>query len=101
MAGRADETMSAGPERAGKGFRVGAQKDRYEEELLIMGGRFDLKVSGRDTGGDLCIYDTFRESKRVVRLCTATIFKTNGFVECDPRRVHCAGGRRHPWPASG
>lgn len=28
-----------------------------------MGGRFDLKVGGRDTGGDLCIYDTFRESK--------------------------------------
>ena len=63
MAARADETMSARPERAGRGFRVGAQKDRYEEELLIMGGRFDLKVSGRDTGGDLCIYDTFRESK--------------------------------------
>ena len=30
---------------------------------MIMGGRFDLKVSGRDTGGDLCIYDTVRESK--------------------------------------
>jgi uncharacterized cupin superfamily protein len=28
-----------------------------------MGGRFDLKVSGRDTGGDLCIYDTVRDSK--------------------------------------
>ena len=28
-----------------------------------MGGRFDLKVSSRDTGGDLCIYDTVRESK--------------------------------------
>jgi quercetin dioxygenase-like cupin family protein len=63
MAARADETTWAGSERAGKGIRVGAQKDRYEEELLIMGGRFDLKVSGRDTGGDLCIYDTFRESK--------------------------------------
>ncbi len=62
MAARADETRSAS-ERAGKGFCVSAQKDRYDEELLIMGGRFDLKVSGRDTGGDLCIYDTFRESK--------------------------------------
>jgi quercetin dioxygenase-like cupin family protein len=49
--------------RAAKGFRIGAKKDRYEEELLIMGGRFDLKVASRDTGGDLCIYDTFRESK--------------------------------------
>ena len=63
MVARADETASARSERAGKGVRVGAQKDRYEEELLIMGGRFDLKVSGRDTGGGLCIYDTFRDSK--------------------------------------
>lgn len=60
MAARAQE---ARPERAGKGIRVGAQKGRYEEELLIMGGRFDLKVSGQDTGGDLCIYDTYRETK--------------------------------------
>lgn len=28
--------------RSSRGFRVGAQKDRYDEELLIMGGRFDL-----------------------------------------------------------
>ena len=28
-----------------------------------MGGRFDCKVSGRDTGGDLCIYDTLRDAK--------------------------------------
>jgi quercetin dioxygenase-like cupin family protein len=60
---RGAETKTSGPERAERGFRVGAQKDRYAEELLIMGGRFDLKVSGRDTGGDLCIYDTIRESK--------------------------------------
>jgi len=63
MAARADETKSAGHGRAGRGFRVGAQKDRFEEELLVMGGRFDLKVSSRDTGGDLCIFDTIRESK--------------------------------------
>ena len=50
-------------ERAAKGLRVSAQKDRYDQELLIMGGRFDLKVSARDTGGDLCIYDTLRSSK--------------------------------------
>jgi len=53
----------AAAERALKGLRVGARKDRYGEELVIMGGRFDLKVSSRDTGGDLCIYDTVRESK--------------------------------------
>src|SRR5271165_6183922 len=63
MAARGDETLTARSGRAGKGVRVGAQRDRFGEELLIMGGRFDLKVSGRDTGGDLCIYDTFRESK--------------------------------------
>jgi len=62
MMARGAETKTAG-ERASGGFRVGKQKDRYEEELLIMGGRFDLKVSSRDTGGDLCIYDTLREAK--------------------------------------
>ena len=53
----------AAVERATRGFRIGAKMDRFEEELLIMGGRFNLKVSSRDTGGDLCIYDTFREAK--------------------------------------
>ncbi len=28
-----------------------------------MGGRFACKVSSKDTGGDLCIYDTVREAK--------------------------------------
>jgi quercetin dioxygenase-like cupin family protein len=63
MVARSAETKAANSERAGRGFQVRAQKDRYAEELLIMGGRFDLKVSSRDTGGDLCIYDTVRESK--------------------------------------
>ena len=49
--------------RADKGVRVGAGQDRYAEELMIMGGRFDLKVSAKDTGGDLCIYDTVRLAK--------------------------------------
>lgn len=57
------EDMTSTQPRARAGFRVGAQKDRHQEELLIMGGRFSLKVSGRDTGGDLCIYDTVRSSK--------------------------------------
>jgi quercetin dioxygenase-like cupin family protein len=50
-------------DRSEKGFRVGANEDRHKEELKIMGGRFDLKVSAKDTGGELCIYDTFRQSK--------------------------------------
>ncbi|HUA36888.1 MAG TPA: cupin domain-containing protein [Candidatus Sulfopaludibacter sp.] len=55
--------MVSSPERNATGFRVGAQQDRHGEELLVMGGRFDLKVSSRDTGGDLCIYDTTRLAK--------------------------------------
>ena len=50
-------------DRANKGFKVEAGKDRFQEELLIMGGHFDCKVSGKDTDGDLCIYDTLRQEK--------------------------------------
>jgi mannose-6-phosphate isomerase-like protein (cupin superfamily) len=50
-------------DRANKGFEVEAGKDRFQEELLIMGGQFDCKVSGKDTNGDLCIYDTLRREK--------------------------------------
>jgi oxalate decarboxylase/phosphoglucose isomerase-like protein (cupin superfamily) len=46
-----------------KRSKVEAGKDRFQEELLIMGGRFDCKVSGKDTDGDLCIYDTVRQEK--------------------------------------
>jgi len=49
--------------RPNKGFKVAANKDRYQEELLIMGGRFDCKVSAKDTDGDLLVYDTVRQSK--------------------------------------
>lgn len=28
-----------------------------------MGGQFDLKISGRDTNGALCVYDTIRLTK--------------------------------------
>ena len=50
-------------ERASHGFRVGSHQDREDAALSIMGGRFDLKVSGKDTGGELCIFDTVRSSK--------------------------------------
>lgn len=50
-------------ERAGKGFKVESNKDRYQEELFIMGGRFDCKVSSKDTDGELLIYDTVRYTK--------------------------------------
>lgn len=51
------DTRSAG------GYRVAAGADHSGDELQIFGGRFDCKVSGKDTGGDLCIYDTTRDSK--------------------------------------
>ena len=57
------EARAADPDRPNKGFKVSSGSDRYSEELLIMGGRFDCKVSGKDTNGDLCIYDTIRETK--------------------------------------
>ncbi|HEY4323551.1 MAG TPA: cupin domain-containing protein [Mucilaginibacter sp.] len=45
------------------GFKVKAGKDRYQEELNIMGGQFDCKLSSKDTNGALLIYDTVREQK--------------------------------------
>ncbi|HEX3731006.1 MAG TPA: cupin domain-containing protein [Opitutaceae bacterium] len=54
------EGPAAAADRAGRGFRVGVNEDRGGEELHIMGGKFDLKVSTQDSGGDLLIYDTTR-----------------------------------------
>ena len=51
------------PDRPAAGFKVAHDNDRNAAALAIMGGTFNLKVSARDTGGDLCIYDTIRESK--------------------------------------
>lgn len=50
-------------DRPNKSFKVEANKDRYQEELLIMGGSFSCKVSSKDTAGDLLIYDTIRHEK--------------------------------------
>jgi mannose-6-phosphate isomerase-like protein (cupin superfamily) len=50
-------------EGAGEGFLVPAQKNRYSQEPLVMGGQVDLKISGRDTNGALCVYDAIRLSK--------------------------------------
>jgi len=46
-----------------KGFKIAANKDRYQQELMIMGGQFDCKVSAKDSHGELLIYDTHREEK--------------------------------------
>jgi hypothetical protein len=50
-------------DRAKRGFKIEKGKDRFQEELLVMGGQFDCKVSGKDTNGDLYIYDTLRNEK--------------------------------------
>ena len=50
-------------ERPRKGFKVEAGKDRFQEELHIMGGKFNCIVSTKDTEGDLCIYNTVRQEK--------------------------------------
>jgi len=57
------QTAGLDQQRATNGFMVRAGKSRRQEELLIMGGSFDLKVSSRDTNGELCIYDTVRGTK--------------------------------------
>ena len=50
-------------ERTKNGFKVAARKDRFQEELHIMGGQFNCIVSSKDTNGELCIYDTIRHEK--------------------------------------
>lgn len=50
-------------DRADKGFKVASGNDRFLKELDVMGGQFDCLVSSKDTGGDLCIYNTFRHEK--------------------------------------
>jgi len=57
------ESLAKRQDRANRGFRVGVQQSRDDLSLAIMGGRFDLKVSAKDTAGDLCIYDTLRSTK--------------------------------------
>jgi len=50
-------------DRPKKGFKVTSGKDRFQEELHIMGGQFNCMVSSKDTNGELCIYNTFRHEK--------------------------------------
>lgn len=54
---------SVAGDRAKKGFKVEAGKDRFDDGTNIMGGRFNLMVSAKDTDGDLCIYHTTRQEK--------------------------------------
>jgi mannose-6-phosphate isomerase-like protein (cupin superfamily) len=46
-----------------EGIPVGAGEDRFSKAVLFINGRFDCKVSAKDTNGELCIYDTMRTEK--------------------------------------
>ncbi|UJW76141.1 cupin domain-containing protein [Rhizobium sp. SL42] len=41
---------------------IGFGRDRFDKPVRFLNGRFDCKVSARDTDGALCIIDTFRDS---------------------------------------
>jgi quercetin dioxygenase-like cupin family protein len=43
-----------------RGFVVRSGDDRFAAPIRFLNGRFDIKVSGRDTDGHLCVIDTVR-----------------------------------------
>ena len=49
--------------RASKAIVVKSGTDRFGSVMEINGWRFECKLSGRDTGGDYCVYDTVRSIK--------------------------------------
>lgn len=62
----AAKTAAMAPAEPGppkKGIKVDRGKDRNQEELHIMGGQFDLKVSSSDSNGQFLLYDTIRIEK--------------------------------------
>jgi mannose-6-phosphate isomerase-like protein (cupin superfamily) len=52
-------SANAGP-RPVKAIMVAAGGDRFDGAMDIAGWRFECKLSGRDTSGDYCVYDTVR-----------------------------------------
>lgn len=38
-------------------------EDRFGDPVRFLNGRFDCKVSGKDTGGLLCVFDTIRTER--------------------------------------
>jgi mannose-6-phosphate isomerase-like protein (cupin superfamily) len=49
--------------RPQKAIIVAAGGDRFITPMDIAGWRFECKLSGRDTSGDYCVYDTVRSVK--------------------------------------
>lgn len=56
------QTQSA-TTRATRAVYVAAAADRFGAALDYLNGRFDCKISGKDTGGELCVFETFRTAK--------------------------------------
>jgi quercetin dioxygenase-like cupin family protein len=53
----------ADPDKPKKGFKVSAGSSHSQEELNIMGGKFNCMISSNDTNGELLAYDTVRLEK--------------------------------------
>ena len=47
----------------GSPFTVLAGEDRFKAPVRFLNGRFDCKVSGSDSGGAFCVFDTFRTGR--------------------------------------
>ncbi len=56
------EAQIASPNKPKRAFKVDKGKGRNVENLRVLGSTFDCKVSGKDTNGQLCIFDTVREN---------------------------------------
>lgn len=53
-----------GSDRLGRGFKIDRGKDRFDEPItLFEGDTFFTKVSGKDTAGDIFIFETTRDKK--------------------------------------
>ena len=57
------EAQTLTDDRPKKGFKVDKGKGRNIEGLKVLGITFDCKITSKDTNGELCIFDTIRESK--------------------------------------
>lgn len=57
------EAQQSTNDRPKEGFKVEKNKGRNVEQMKVLGSTFDCKVSGKDTNGQLCIFDTIREGQ--------------------------------------
>src|SRR6188472_852706 len=67
------------------GFSVGAGKDRFEEGFTHDGTKIDCKVSGKDTGGAMCILEVNNTGwpRHVNRDQDEWIYVVDGEVACE------------------